>query len=148
MPVDIQPSPAPAPSYPPAETAAQRWGAAADAGFTLLPNTLLRAQGKLGLSANDVVVLANILMHWWHRDQLPYPRAQAIANRSGLGLRTVQRSIRELVGKGLLTRVPGAARTRYSLEGLRSALEKLAPGDAWYRPQKGPNGPAAKEMAG
>lgn len=119
----------------PTDTVLDRWGDAASTGFIPVPNTLVRAQAKLGLSANDLVVLLNILLHWWHRDRLPHPRSTAIAMRSGLSLRTVQRSLRDLQEKGLITRIRGTKiPTRYDLKGLRAALAKETRRDRWYRP--------------
>jgi hypothetical protein len=119
----------------PVDTIAERWGPAVDAGFVAVPNALVRAQDKLGLSPIDVVVLLNILMHWWHRDRLPTPRSTAIAKRTGIGHRTVQRSLRKLEKLGLLQRIRVAKdKTEYSLDGLRYQLAIQARSDVWYRP--------------
>jgi DNA-binding transcriptional regulator YhcF (GntR family) len=164
--MNSEPSPLEDADLLPVDTVAERWGDAITAGFTPVPNALLRAQAKLGLSANDIVVLLNILMHWWHRDRLPYPRPLAIAKRSGLQIRTVQRSLRSLEEKGLITRlrtrtkvvveenVPKEfrrARARYDLSGLREKLVTAARGDVWYRPAvvaHTPDGNRAKEQVG
>jgi DNA-binding transcriptional ArsR family regulator len=107
-----------------------------DAGFVAVPNILLRSQEKLGLSANDVLVMLNIIMHWWHRDRRPSPRATAIAKRSGLGHRTVQRSLKRLEQLGLIERVRVAKdKTEYSLDGLVGRLGDCAKNDSWYRPE-------------
>ena len=119
----------------PVDTVAERWGAAVASGFTVVPNSLLRAQSELGLTAVDVVVLLNLLVHWWHRDRLPFPRTNAIAKRTGLSNRTIQRSLKELQGKGLVRKLRGADdRTRYELDGLQKALSSYATRDPWYRP--------------
>jgi DNA-binding MarR family transcriptional regulator len=119
----------------PVDTIAERWGSAVDAGFVAVPNSLVRAQDKLGLSPTDLVVLLNIIMHWWHRDRRPSPRSTAIAKRTGVGHRTVQRSLNKLVKKGLIARVRVAKdKTEYSLDGLREHLAAQARNDAWYRP--------------
>lgn len=120
----------------PTDGISDRWGAAADAGFVPVPNSLLRAQYKLGLSSNDVVVLLNLLLHWWHRDRLPFPRSTAIASRTGLNVRTVQRSLRVMQAKGLITRVRIKNEPdRYDLTGLRTELEQFARADLWHRPE-------------
>jgi DNA-binding transcriptional ArsR family regulator len=119
----------------PVDTIVERWGPAVDAGFTAVPNALVRAQDKLGLSATDLVVLLNIVMHWWHRDRRPTPRSTAIAKRSGMGHRTVQRSLKKLERKGLISRVRVSRdKTEYDLGGLRSQLAAQARSDVWYRP--------------
>lgn len=120
----------------PVDTIAERWGHAVDAGFVAVPNALVRAQDKLGLSPTDLVVLLNILMHWWHRDRRPTPRSTAIAKRSGIGHRTVQRSLRRLEKLGLLQRIRVAKdKTEYSFDGLRDQLAIQARSDVWYRPE-------------
>ena len=119
----------------PVDTIAERWGPAVDAGFLAVPNILVRAQDKLGLTPNDLVVVLNIILHWWHRDRRPTPRSTAIAKRTGLGPRTVQRSLKKLERKGLISRVRVSRdRTEYNLEGLISQLAAEARSDVWYRP--------------
>lgn len=128
----------------PVDTVGERWGEACDAGFTPVPNELLRAQVKLGLSPTQLIVLLNLMLHWWHRDRMPYPRTSAIAKRSGLSARTVQRSLRELEEKELILRCRARTefkdarfekkRAHYDLSGLRERLATLARGDRWYRP--------------
>lgn len=120
-----------------ADSIRQRWGEAVDAGFTPIPNSLIRAQSRLELSANDVVVLANLLLHWWKEDRWPFPHSRTIARRSGLSHRTVQRTLSALQGKGLLKRVRQGGRdgaTMYDLSGLKTALAKEARADSQYRP--------------
>lgn len=125
-----------APDLLPVDTIAERWGAAVDAGFVAVPNVLFSAQDKLGLSANDVLVVMNIVMHWWHHDRRPSPRATTIARRSGLGRRTVQRSLKHLEQLGLVERVRVAKdKTEYNLDGLVARLSTYAKDDVWYRPE-------------
>lgn len=133
----------------PVDTIAKRWGPAVDAGFLAVPNILVRSQDKLGLTANDLVVVLNIILHWWHGDRRPAPRSTAIAKRTGLGPRTVQRSLRKLEKKGLISRVRiSRDRTEYGLEGLISQLAAQARSDVWYRPDLRNAGAAAGKRAG
>ncbi len=121
----------------PVDTIAERWGDAVASGFTVVPNSLIRAQVGLGLTPNDIVVLLNILVHWWHSDRLPFPRTSVIAKRTGLRQRTVQRSLKTLRKKGLVVKIRGAdQRSRFDLDGLRTALSKHAINDPWHRPNK------------
>lgn len=120
----------------PVDSIPDRWGDAVNAGFIAVPNVLVRAQAKLDLSPIDVVVILNIILHWWHRDRRPSPRSTAIAKRSGLGHRTVQRSLRRLESLGLIRRIRIAKdKTEYSLDGLIETLEFYAKQDVWYRPE-------------
>jgi hypothetical protein len=61
----------------------EKWGAAALAGFQTVPDLLLRHQKTLKISSAEMVVLLNVLMHWWYRDQMPYPRPTTIARSTG-----------------------------------------------------------------
>ncbi len=148
-------------SFLPVETVAGRWGDAAKAGFMAVPNALMRAQAKLGLSPTDMVVLLNILLHWWESERLPFPSTGAIAKRAGLSARTVQRSLQELESKGLISRLRGRPiligtqykqqRARYDLSGLRERLGTIARSDVWYRPdvvRHAPAGTRAKDQDG
>jgi len=53
-----------------------KWGAAAEAGFQLLPDVLLKQQSNLGLTAADLIVLINFTMHCWYPEQKPFPSFQ------------------------------------------------------------------------
>lgn len=120
----------------PVDSIPDRWGDAVSAGFIAVPNILVKAQTRLDLSPIDIVVILNIIMHWWHRDRRPSPRSTAIAKRSGLGHRTVQRSLRRLEDRGLVRRIRIAKdKTEYKLDGLVDALEFYARQDVWYRPE-------------
>lgn len=119
-----------------ADGLAERWGVALDAGFVAVPNMLVKAQTRLGITAIDMVVLLNIIMHWWHRDRRPSPTSATIAKRSGLAHRTVQRSLQKMEADGLILRIRVAKdRTEYSLEGLKNRLEYYARQDVWFRPE-------------
>lgn len=111
----------------------ERWGDLSAVGFTAVPNTLIQAQYKLGLSSNDVVILLNFVMHWWSPDSMPYPRSDTIAARTGLGRRTIQRTMKSLEARGMIKRVMIGNRTYVDLTGLKEQLAFVAPGYAWRR---------------
>ncbi len=46
-----------------------KYGEAAVAGFQAVPDLLLRNQAKLNLSPTNLVVLLNVLMHWWYPEK-------------------------------------------------------------------------------
>jgi hypothetical protein len=114
----------------------EKWGDALNAGFQLVPDVLLKHQDRLGLTPVDLVVLLNVLMHWWFADQLPFPKTALIARRMGVGQRTVQRSLQRLEQRGLIERVkgqkPGDA-TRFDPSALAHRLVPLAQRDPGYR---------------
>jgi len=104
-----------------------------DAGFQIVPDTLVRAQAYLGLSPVDVVILLNVGMHWWQEDNLPFPRPSVIAKRMGTSTRTVERRLAKLQENGFLKRLEAEVLTtkgkkktvrRFDLSGL---IQKLAP---------------------
>ncbi|MDP9606944.1 UNVERIFIED_ORG: hypothetical protein J2W38_006764 [Variovorax paradoxus] len=113
----------------------EKWGQALGRGFVLVPVELLRRQKELGLADNDLVVLLNLLSHWWYSDEKPYPRTTTIATRMGTSPRTVQRCLEKLEGKRLIARVRGPVATkgknqtvtRYDLHGTVSRLQGYAP---------------------
>jgi Crp-like helix-turn-helix domain len=82
-------------------------GEAARAGFQAVPDLLLKHQESLNLNPTELVVLLNVLMHWWYRDQKPFPRPTTIARRMGSTVRTVQRAITKLQREGLVERQRG-----------------------------------------
>lgn len=87
-------------------TVKEKWlGAVTDgSGFVAIPMSLLRLQTQLKLSATDMVVLANLLAHWWDPARAVFPRSTTIAKRMGVTKRTVQRSTEKMVKAGLIER--------------------------------------------
>lgn len=118
--------------YLAAESINARWGYAARAGFTALPNALIHAQAQLGLSTNDMVVLMNLLSHWWYRTRMAFPGTATIAKRTGLKIRTVQRSIQKLESLKLIEvhRIAGKG-AGYNFAGLIAVAEELAEKHEW-----------------
>ncbi|TQE98517.1 MAG: helix-turn-helix domain-containing protein [Spiribacter salinus] len=118
------------------ERVRQKWGTAVDEGFTgfqMVPDVLVRSQKRLGLTSAEMMVLLNILMHWWTADRWPHPRLATIARRMGVEERTVQRHVGKLEKVGLVKRLPpeqdpggGPSRRRFDLTGLIARLEELA----------------------
>ena len=113
----------------------ERWGCAVTqgiTGFTAVPDVLIRSQHRLRISATELVVLLNLLMHWWDGDGWPYPRVSTISRRMNLGSRTIERALRSLEEKSLVVRQPtvaiedGRAVRRFDLSGLVLALQELA----------------------
>lgn len=116
-------------------TVTDLWGSAVDrgeTGFTPVPDILIRSQDRLELSPMEFVVLLNILLHWWAPGDWPFPRLSAISNRIGTTPRTVQRTVRRLEDKGLVTHCPperirrGLTVRRFDLTGLIWRLQQLA----------------------
>jgi DNA-binding MarR family transcriptional regulator len=110
------------------------WGDALSYGFVGVPTLLLKHQGDLQISPQEMVVLMNLLASWWKAGNLPFPRTTTIASRSGLSVRVVQRQLLSLEQKGLITRLanqsvkgkPELIVTRYDPRGLVKRLQELS----------------------
>lgn len=111
----------------------EKWGIAAKAGFQQIPNALFHAQRKLRLDTTDIVVLLNLTMHWWRKNELPRPRTSVIAQRMGVSPRTVERHLRKLEDQGLIKSLPPKEIAEekfkvreFDLSGLVDRLEDLS----------------------
>ena len=87
-------------------TIKEKWQGAVTkgSGFVAIPVALLRLQAKFELTPTEMLVLINLLVHWWDPVRAVYPRSSTIAKRMGIDKRTVQRATQKLERKGLLTR--------------------------------------------
>lgn len=110
-----------------------KYGEASVAGFQAVPDLILKRQTDLGLSSTDVVVLLNVLMHWWYPAQKPFPRPSTIAKRMGLTKRTVQRSLQRMEELKLLAREKAEdGRTYLDPSALVAKLEEFTKTDTDY----------------
>lgn len=112
----------------------KKWGKAVIAlGFSVLPSLLFKAQARLGLNSNQLVLLLHLAEHWWDRDRLPFPEKATLASRMGLSPRQVQRYLTELQTGGFIQRIEryaahkGQQSNYYDLSGLVEKLSKLEP---------------------
>lgn len=87
-------------------TVKEKWqGAVTEgSGFVAIPMSLLQLQSKYDLTATDMLVLINLLAHWWDPTRPVYPRSTTIAKRMGVTKRTVQRSTERLLKQGMMER--------------------------------------------
>jgi DNA-binding MarR family transcriptional regulator len=76
-----------------------RYGEAGDAGWSPIPDVLLFNQHKLKIQSDDLVVLLNLMAHYYVKDEMPFTRPTTIAKRIGVSQRSVQRSIARLVAQ-------------------------------------------------
>jgi hypothetical protein len=111
-----------------------KWGDARFAGFQSIPDVLFIKQQALGLDPIDLVVLLNLTLFWWFRDQPPFPRSNIIAQRMGVSARTVQRVFKKLERLGYIRRghwrdSEGNVKPAVYLDGLLDALGKAAASD-------------------
>lgn len=130
--MDFTPDQFPSPDATEARTASLRakWGEAVGegSGWVAVPLPLLRLQVKLGLTATDMMVLINLLAHWWNPLAPVFPRTSTIARRMGVNDRTVQRSMSKLVRQGLAERGSDErGRRTYQFNGLVKRLKRDLP---------------------
>ncbi len=118
----------------------EKWGLAAELGFTQFPDLLLKAQRTLGISPTEFNVLMNVVSFWWAAEDLPFPSANGVANRIGMQPRTVRNALKGLEAKGLLIRSAikgrGAGRHEFDLSPLVERLNDIASRDAKYLSRK------------
>lgn len=81
---------------------AERYGEAATAGWSPVPDVLLFNQHRLKIQSDDLVVLLNLMAHYYVKNEMPFIRPTTIAKRMGVSQRSVQRSIARLRKQGLI----------------------------------------------
>jgi len=113
---------------------AKKYGSAVMShGVFILPALLLRAQGRLLVTSTEMIVLLQLLEHWWTVDSQAYPSMATIATRTNLSRKTIQRTVDSLVAKTLITkhsrRLPQGGKTsnQYKFEGLIAKLKAIEP---------------------
>lgn len=103
----------------------ERYGEAAKAGWSPVPDVLLLNQAKLGLNSEDMNVLLNMMVHYYSPSVMPFVRPNVIAKRMGVSTRSVQRSIARMRKKGLIEKRLGPKRE--VIHDLTPLLTMLAP---------------------
>lgn len=111
-----------------------KWGAAVmKLGYSIIPSALLQAQARLLISPQQMVVLLQLIEHWWRAESKVYPSKEKIAQRVGLSARQVQRHIVVLEQKKLVKRIyrtakgKGKITNEYDLSGLVKKLKEIEP---------------------
>lgn len=112
----------------------RKWSAAVlRHGKLIVPSILLRAQARLLVNSTQMIVLLQLLDHWWSADSKVYPSMKTIADRISMSPKQVQRTIDALVQKGLITkhsrRLPHGGKTsnEYRFDGLVQKLKTIEP---------------------
>jgi predicted transcriptional regulator len=88
----------------------QKWGEALGAGFQVVPNVMIQDQNRLGLDTIDIVILLNLMSHWWERDARPFVSPATIAKRMRVTTRTVERHLKKLENRKIIGREPRGPR--------------------------------------
>lgn len=112
----------------------KKWGVAVmKLGYCILPSVLLQAQARLLINAQQMIVLLQLVEHWWTADGKVYPSKDTLADRIGLTPKQIQRHIKVLEQKGLVQRIPrvlkgrGKTSNEYDLSGLVKKLKDIEP---------------------
>lgn len=111
-----------------------KWGKrSCSLGWVAIPTLLLFSQKELGITSSEMNVLLNLVAHWWDKSKKPFPSQGAIAYRTGLSIKTVQRSLGSLEKKGLIIKIPTPrsnlitqGRNMYDLTPLVIKLEEVS----------------------
>lgn len=119
--------------FPPKEQKAseQKWGKdVMSHGYCIFPSVLLQAQSRLGVNAQEMIVLLQLAEHWWTPSGKVFPKKELIAERVGLSGRQVQRHIQQLEELKLVKRIEryrAGRRTtnEYDLSGLVAKLKSI-----------------------
>ncbi len=104
-----------------------------DHGYTAVPNILVRAQSRIGISTTQFNIIVQLLSYWIDPDQPPFPRKKDLANRMGINPVTLRKNIAALEQVGLIEReqrftaAGDYGSNTYKLDGLVAKLKELAP---------------------
>jgi hypothetical protein len=114
----------------------ERWGGAVGGrGFAQIPNYLMLLNTfldeKSRLSPVELLLLIQLVGTWWRRGGMPFPSMGTLADRCGVSVRQIQRSITQLEKLELIKRVTRArkglrASNAYDLSPLVARLNEVA----------------------
>lgn len=101
-------------------------------GWTNVPNTLLMAQSKLGITNSEMMLLIHIMSFAHKPDSLVFPSIATLAASMNQHERTIQRTLGRLIKKQLITKTVhsknasdiGLTNT-YNLDPLKAHLSKI-----------------------
>lgn len=102
-------------------------------GYTGVPNILLRAQHRLGITPTQLSIIVQLLSYYYDPLRPPFPTKRELAKRIGITEQTIRINIKALEEAGLVTReqwktaAGDYGSNRYHLTGLINKLKKLEP---------------------
>jgi len=112
------------------------------AGYTAVPDVLIRSHKQLGLSRLDLLVALMLFTYWRAVDEMPWPAKDTIATSLDVDPETVRRSVKKMEGLGYIKRVLRKSKQRdnlsnkYDLRGLAKAVDMLAKTELELRKQR------------
>jgi predicted transcriptional regulator len=112
----------------------EKWGVTlVDAGWTLIPSTILERQQALGLDPVDLNILLQLARYWWQAGNPPRPAINTIALCVGRSQSSVQRRLKKMERDGLIEiehrfdeRHGGQTSSNYYFRGLIKAASPYA----------------------
>lgn len=108
-------------------------GKVMDHGYTGVPNILVRAQSRIGISTTQFNIIVQLLSYWIDPNRPPFPGKKDLANRIGINPVTIRKNIAALEEAGLIERVQRKTAAgdygsnTYKLDGLIKKLNSLVP---------------------
>lgn len=105
---------------------------AVKAGYTAVPDVLIRSHKQLKISRTDLLVTLVLMTYWRSVDDMPWPSKDTIATALDMDPETVRRSVKKMEGLGYIKRVMRKTAqkdnmtNKYDLSGLARAVNKLA----------------------
>lgn len=102
-------------------------------GYTGIPNILLRGQKRLGISATQFNIIAQLMSYWINPERPPFPSKRELAGRIGITEQTLRINIKALEDQGLVVREQRITAhgdygsNTYKLDGLVRKLKELEP---------------------
>jgi DNA-binding transcriptional regulator YhcF (GntR family) len=84
----------------------KKWGdELIDAGYTIMPSTLITRQKALGLESIHINILLVLMTYWWTADTRPYPSKKTMATIIGVDESTIRRRIAEMEKCNFIKRI-------------------------------------------
>lgn len=103
-----------------------KWGeGVTGAGWTTVPNTLLKNAYRMDLDPTETLTLIYLLRFWWNAEDMPYPSISKTSIEMGVTRKTMAKKFASLQEKGLIKLVKHKGRRKFSLDGLRERLDYL-----------------------
>ena len=113
----------------------QKWGElTARKGFTQVPTVLFAlnefAADDESLRPPELLILLQLVSFWWEPDDRPFPSIATLAKRCGCSKATVERSMKNLLKRGLISRIQRrengvVVSNAYELDGLKSYMQEI-----------------------
>lgn len=111
----------------------KKWGKELmGAGWTAVPNIIIKRQRQLGIEALDLNIILHLMSYWWKAGELPFPSKKTLAEAMNVNESTIRRRIASLEKGGLLKRIERRVEgdrsktNQYDFSGLIEAVKPFA----------------------